>query len=116
MKKSFIIAWGVILIPSVLIALPGDKQWCGIWDAVPDATGYYVYWRQPGGAWTDEQRVDAGNVLTYNLSDLSLTGEWEFTVTAYNVNGEGGFSEVQSHFFVGGPGVPATFSIEECAP
>ena len=114
MKKLPIVVLVILLFASTLYALPGDKQWCGGWDTVPTATGYYVYWRLPGGAWTDAQRVDAGNVLTYNLSDLNLTGEWEFTVTAYNVNGEGGFSEVQSRFFVGGPGVPATFSISEC--
>ena len=116
MKKLIIAVLGIVLLASTAYALPGDKQWCGEWDAVPNADGYYIYYRQPLGTWTDQDRVDAGNILWYNLSDLNLTGQWEFCVTAYNADGEGGFSEVQPRFFAPGPAVPATFSIEECVP
>ena len=63
------------------------------WDAPPSggngahpATGYVVYRSTDGIAW--DNGVDAGNVLTYNYSDLVAGEVYYFRIAAYNAGGE----------------------------
>jgi hypothetical protein len=65
-----------------------------VWDAVPDALGYRIYYRTAPGSYLQnlEQGLDVGNVTTYSMTELAARSTYHFAVTAYGTNGESDFS------------------------
>lgn len=59
----------------------------------PDLAGYKIYIGRASGTYTDPRSpIDVGNVTTYVI-DISESGTWYFSLTAYNAGGsESGFS------------------------
>jgi len=53
----------------------------------PDVAGYRVRYREPGGGQTFMADVPGGQSTTYTQSGLYLNGNWEITVSAYDVSG-----------------------------
>lgn len=93
MKKLFILF--LLCVPFFASALPANKQITGLyWDPVTsfedgtpvttETIGYFVYYREPAGAFLDTKRLDVGNVITNDFSVFELPdGVYYFTVTAY---------------------------------
>ena len=67
-------------------ATPGCKQWMLTWDANTETNlgGYYVYWRAETETYSDDGRVDVGNVLFYHLD--SVPAGTYYSLTAYDIN------------------------------
>jgi len=65
-----------------------------VWEAVPDALGYRIYYRTAPGSYIQnlEQGLDVGNVTTYSMTGLAVGTTYHFAVTAYGTNGESDFS------------------------
>jgi len=65
------------------------------WDAVPGATGYYLYWRTPGtSTWPPAQRATTTGI-TLDLSSSGIPqGAWEICATAFDPVSESGPSNV----------------------
>ena len=66
-----------------------------VWDAVPNAMGYYLYWRAPGAeGWPDTQRV----LTTATTLDMPAAGvpqgTWEVCVSAFDSVSESGPSNI----------------------
>ena len=80
--------------------LPGIATWKAVWDpnSEPDVAGYYLYWRNPGGEFTDAQRHQiVGRENTEVELDFIPEGTWELAVTAYDqAANESDFSNVVS--------------------
>lgn len=68
------------------------------WDSSAGATGYKVYYGTASGVYTGigategNSPIDVGNVTTFTLHNLISNQNWYFAVTAYNAQGESGFS------------------------
>ena len=58
-----------------------------VWPANPDATGYYITVGTSAGASDVLNNFDAGNVLTYHLSNLVGGTTYYVTITPYNTFG-----------------------------
>ena len=114
MKKLLIAIAGLFLCTSLSFALPGTKTYKATWNAntESDLAGYSLYWRTPGGEFTDVNKI-----ITVQTEQL-LTGVVpvgsEIAVTASDTSGnESGFSTVL--FFdldSTAPAVPSGLSIE----
>lgn len=77
--------------------MPGVKSWKAVWDAnqEEDLAGYYLYWRAPGEAFTDANKVEIR--APEHEKDLGFlpAGTWELAVTAFDTSGnESGFSNI----------------------
>lgn len=75
-----------------------------VWDPVSGATGYYLYWRAPGGTWDNAKRLQT-NAATVDLS-LIPAGNWELCATAFNSDSESGPSNIVTwaYSIIGAPG------------
>jgi hypothetical protein len=94
MKKLIVLL--VLMFASSVFALPGTQSWKAVWDANPelDVAGYYLYWRTPGGAFSDTDRIDVGNLQEQVLTGI-VPNKTEIAVTCYDTSGnEGGLSTV----------------------
>jgi hypothetical protein len=65
------------------------------WDAVTEATGYYIYWRSPGATtWPTAQRAQT-NAITLDLVNAGVPqGSWEICATAFDAISESGPSNI----------------------
>lgn len=63
-----------------------------VWDLVPGAKGYRVYWGTAQGSYPNN--VNAGGATQYSLDRLPLADNtmYYITVTAYNSAGESGYA------------------------
>lgn len=88
MKKLLCLVFFVILFSSNAFALPGTNTWKAVWDAntEPDVAGYKIYWRTSGGAFTDVDSIDVGNVIEYTLTG-NVPNKTELAVTCYDTSG-----------------------------
>jgi len=87
---------GILLFSTLVFALPGSKQWEAVWDAnnEADLAGYYLYWRDPGGAFIDADKVDCGTATNQLLTGI-VPNKTELALTAYDSSGnESEFSNV----------------------
>lgn len=72
------------------------------WDVVtPAPTGYKVYYGLVAGNYPTV--IDAGNILTVTIPNLTVGTKYYFVVRAYNANGESGNSNEVHNFTVVGP-------------
>lgn len=53
----------------------------------PDAAGYRVYYREPGGGTTFVEDIPSAYQTTYTQEGLYLNGGWDLTVSAYDLSG-----------------------------
>ena len=73
------------------------------WNALPEATGYKLYYGTASGVYGAPR--SAGNVTTYTLTGLSAGKTYYFAVTGVNTGGEGSQSNELSALTI--PGVPS---------
>ncbi|MBW2095974.1 MAG: fibronectin type III domain-containing protein [Deltaproteobacteria bacterium] len=68
-----------------------------VWDPVPNAQGYRVYWGTSLGNYPNSR--DAGSSTQYDLDSLPLADDTTYylTVTAYNSAGESGYATPLSY-------------------
>jgi hypothetical protein len=57
------------------------------WDGVGNATGYNVYWGTKVGSYGTP--ANAGSLLSFYVTGLTVGQQYFFTVTAYDAAGEG---------------------------
>ena len=88
---SFVVFAFLIILkfssPALAIAAPLTFEW----DPSAQATGYKLYYGLESNSY--EFVIDVGPNLQHTLSDLNENQAYYFAVTAYNENGESGFSE-----------------------
>lgn len=114
MKRVLLIAVVSFLYIPLVFALPGTKKYKATWNAntEPDLAGYSLYWRVPGGEFTD-----ANKIITVQTEQL-LTGVVpvgsEIALTASDTAGnESLFSDVLFFDLDSiAPAVPGGLSIE----
>ena len=100
--RNSIIALFLVLLPLFLYQSALAAEIKLAWDPPPDdVTGYSVYYGTSARTGTDPNscglcgyldRVNAGNVTTYNLTGLTLGQTYFISLTAYNASGESSFS------------------------
>ena len=98
MKKVIIFCFLIILLSAVTACAMGpiyNGAKTAAWDAVPGATGYYLYWRTPGTTtWPTAQRATT-TALTLDLSGSGISqGAWEICATAFDAVSESGPSNI----------------------
>ena len=96
MKKLALLFIFVFAFSTSIFALPGTKQYEAVWTAnvEPDLSGYYLYWRDPGGTFTDANKVDCG-LSTSQLLTGVVPNKTELALTAYDTSdNESGFSDI----------------------
>lgn len=83
-------------VPASPSATPGDQLVTVAWSTVSGASGYRILYGTSTGNYTVE--VDAGNVLTYDVTGLTNGTQYFFEVHAYNSSGthSDGSSEVSA--------------------
>lgn len=84
-----IIVLGLMLAVVFFSKVEAQQSATLMWDASTGATGYKLYYGSVSGTYT--QVVDVGNVTTYVIPNLA-PAVYYFVVTAYNANGESGYS------------------------
>lgn len=95
----------VLIGIGIAIGLPFKQKDTLTWDApttntdgtpLTDLAGYYVYYSQTSGAFTDANRKDVGNVRNVSIRTVigPLNGTYYFVVTAYNV------AKIESEFSI----------------
>jgi len=103
-RKTTVLLLGFFLLffvqVSTALCLPGVASWKAVWDAnpEPDVAGYYLYWRAPGGEFSEGQRHQVeGRENVEVVLDFIPEGSWEIAVTAYDQTfNESDFSNVVS--------------------
>jgi hypothetical protein len=98
MKKIILFAVAAFLFSVVTACAMGpiyNGAKAAVWDAVPGATGYYLYWRTPGtNTWPTAQRATT-TALTLDLSGSGIAqGAWEICATAFDAVSESGPSNI----------------------
>jgi hypothetical protein len=124
LKRAGLVVAGLILMSTLVFALPSQKPDTLTWDApttnadgspLTNLAGYKVYWKTVGNNYTNANSKDLGNVTTAKISisiGTSIPTRY-YVVTAYNTGGkESAFSNEVSDFQEV-PGVPGTLQISQ---
>lgn len=84
MKKIVLSLFILMITASMAFATPGVKPKTAVWtpNGETDLAGYYLYWGAPG-TFNDTDRVDVGNVTTYDLEGIPGP---QITITAYDTS------------------------------
>jgi len=83
MKKLMLICM-FLTFPVMVFATPGVTPKTAVWDgnSEADLAGYFLYWGTPG-TFNNNDRVDVGNVTTYDLAGIPGP---QITLTAYDTS------------------------------
>ncbi|ACL69174.1 glycosyl hydrolase [Halothermothrix orenii] len=76
--------------PNLNSATAGDGEVSLSWDSVSGVTGYNLHYGTSSGSYS--VTIDVGNSTSYTVTGLNNNTTYYFAVTAYNDNGESGYS------------------------
>jgi fibronectin type 3 domain-containing protein len=79
-------------VPAAVTATGGANQVFLAWGAVPNATGYYIYWSTQSGVTSQTGTKVPVNANSFVQSGLSPATTYYYVVSAVNSAGEGGVS------------------------
>ncbi|MBI3774017.1 MAG: fibronectin type III domain-containing protein [Gammaproteobacteria bacterium] len=97
--------------PAKVSVLAGDRSITLLWDAVPTATGYNIYWNTTGDVGRNDQKVAH---VSYPAVHTGLTNgqQYYYTVTAETPHyGEAASAEVSTAPHIAAPGPPGSVSV-----
>jgi hypothetical protein len=112
MKKIIVFCLGILLVTAVTACAMGPifvGPKTAQWDPVSGATGYYLYWRTPGGSWDNTKRIITTATSVDMLAGGIPSGSWEICATAYDAVSESGPSNIVpwSNMIINGGNGPA---------
>ena len=114
-----------LIFASISFGLPTQQATRLTWEApttnvdgspLTDGSGYYVYWREAGGTYTDVNRYQVSNFETVTVQFTDITGlpsgALTFAVTAYDSSGnESDYSDEATRVPLVIPGAPGNLQV-----